>query len=120
MMSSGGFEFGRFSSKALDSIVSSTKRINLWEGSVRSGKTIASIVRWMEYVRNAPPGLLMIAGKTERTIRRNLLDTMIQMTSEKIVDVRGDAVYIYGRQCYLASAYDERSEQRIRGITLAG
>ncbi|NCD40754.1 MAG: hypothetical protein EOL88_01545 [Bacteroidia bacterium] len=117
---SAGFEFGKFSDKAMKSIITSTKRINIWEGSVRSGKTIASIVRWLEFVREAPPGLLLIVGKTERTIKRNLIDTMVQMTNDKIIDLRGDVVYIYGRQCYLASAYDERSEQRIRGMTLAG
>ena len=115
-----GFEFGKFSDKAMKSIITSTMRINIWEGSVRSGKTIASIVRWLEFVREAPPGLRWIVGKTERTIKRNLIDTMIQMTNDKIIDLRGDVVYIYGRQCYLASAYDERSEQRIRGMTLAG
>jgi hypothetical protein len=30
--------------------------INIWEGSVRSSKTVGSIIRWIRYVRDAPPG----------------------------------------------------------------
>ena len=34
------------SRKQIVSIVQAEARINVWEGSVRSGKTIASLLRW--------------------------------------------------------------------------
>ena len=35
--------------KQLDSILDSDARINIWQGSVSSGKTISSLIRWIEF-----------------------------------------------------------------------
>jgi hypothetical protein len=57
----------------LRSIVEARQRINVWEGSVRSGKTIASLLRWLIFVANPPrDGELVMIGKTRETIARNL------------------------------------------------
>ncbi len=29
----------------------SNRRINIWDGPVRSGKTVASIIRWIKYIQ---------------------------------------------------------------------
>ncbi|MFD0478020.1 hypothetical protein ACFQ0B_65035 [Nonomuraea thailandensis] len=44
------------SPKQLRSIGESTARLNIWSGAIRSGKTIASLLRWVMYVANAPRG----------------------------------------------------------------
>src|SRR5690606_23498028 len=111
-----------FSAKAKASIRDSDARLNLWHGSVRSGKTIRSIIRWLTFIREAPPGALLMVGKTERTLRRNILDEL-----ERIVGARnyryvggsGEA-FILGRRVLLVGANDERAEGKIRGMTLAG
>lgn len=116
------FEWGFFGSKALRSLDDSTARTNLWHGAVRSSKTITSIVRWLEYVRTAPPGDLLMAGKTERTLKRNILDPIQQMVGSKRFKYNrgtGEAT-LFGRQVYISGANDERSEGKIRGMTLAG
>ena len=51
--------------KQARSIVESTARLNIWEGSVRSGKTIGSLIRWLHYVAvDSPEGELLMCGKT--------------------------------------------------------
>ena len=63
----------RLSSAQARSIGQSTAKINLWTGSERSGKTVASLIRWMTYVANAPKGgSLVVSGKTFDTIYRNV------------------------------------------------
>lgn len=116
------FQWGPFSRKQLESIDQSTKRINIWEGAVRSGKTIASIVRWLEYIKTGPPGDLLMVGKTERTLKRNILDVIEDIVGGKHFKYnRGlGEVYIIGRKIYVVGANDERSEGKIRGMTLAG
>jgi PBSX family phage terminase large subunit len=116
------FEWSPFSEKQLYSIAMSDARLNFWEGAVRSGKTIGSIVRWLEYVKTGPPGELLMIGKTERTLKRNILDVIQTMVGSKNYHYnRGTGeVKIYGRKVYVVGANDERSENKIRGMTLAG
>lgn len=116
------FEWGAFSAKGLRSIDESTARLNIWHGSVRSSKTVCSIVRWLEYVGTAPPGDLLMAGKTERTLKRNVLDPIesIVGTGRYSYNRGMGEARIFGRRVYIAGANDERSEGKIRGMTLAG
>ncbi|MBO8169334.1 MAG: PBSX family phage terminase large subunit [Thermoanaerobacteraceae bacterium] len=116
------FKWGLFSPKQLASIEQSDARLNIWEGSVRSGKTISSIVRWLEYIKTGPPGDLLMVGKTERTLKRNILDPIEQIVGTKRFKYnRGlGEVYICGRRIYVVGANDERAEGKIRGHTLAG
>src|SRR5690625_3980279 len=103
------FEWGLFSPRGLQSLEESTARINIWHGAVRSGKTINSIVRWLEYVKTAPPGALLMVGKTERTLKRNILDPIEQMVGSKRFRYNrgtGEA-RLFGRVIYIAGANDE-------------
>ncbi len=115
------FQFGRFSDKALNSLRDSVARLNIWEGSVSSGKTITSIVRWIEYVKTAPRGRLLMVGKTERTLKRNVLDDLEAIVGSNNFKKKGDGeVLIFGRVVDLVGANDERAENKIRGGTYAG
>lgn len=120
-MSAGTFEWGDFSEIAINSILESDARVNLWEGAVRSSKTICSLVRWLEYIRTGPPGPLIMVGRTERTLRRNVISVMQGMLGH-LMDYHQGAgeVYIGGRTIYLAGANDERAQEKIRGLTVAG
>jgi len=111
------------SQKQKQSIIEAVARLNLWEGSVRSGKTVASILAWLVYVVcYAPPGNLLMAGKTERTLRRNILDVIAEIVPQHDYHLnqgQGELT-LYGRKIYLVGANDERSESKIRGVSLAG
>ncbi len=89
---------------------------------MRSGKTVASILRWLDFIENGPPGELLMVGKTERTLKRNILDPIAELLDEddfRLSTGKGEAT-ILGRRVYLAGANDERSENKIRGLTLVG
>lgn len=96
--------------------------VNIWEGSVRSSKTVCSILRWLAFVRTAPAGNLAMIGKTHDTLKRNIIDPMVEMLGERRCrHNRGEReLRLLGRRVYLAGANDARSENKIRGITLTG
>lgn len=117
--------------KGADSIDRATARINLWHGSVRSSKTVASMMRWLTYVLDdAPPGELAMAGKSERTLKRNVLDPLEELLAEWIgkraaaraltTSFGEGEAHLFGRRLYLFGANDMRAEAKIRGLTLAG
>lgn len=113
------------SDKQLDFILNSTARINFLDGSIRSGKTHVLNLRWLEYIVTGPPGVLLMAGKTIRTLERNVLKS-----ENGIFDLLGEGNYKYNsstgelvigdRTIYCVGANDEKAENKIRGMTLAG
>ena len=117
-----GFAWYPISPKGLRSIAESTARLNIWHGAVRSSKTICSIIRWIEYLYEGPPGHLLMFGKTERTLKRNILDPLEQIVGTRNFEYnRGlGELYCCGRTIYTVGANDERAEGKIRGVTLAG
>jgi PBSX family phage terminase large subunit len=112
---------GALSVKQQDSILDATCRICVWEGAIRSGKTIASITRWLMYVRTAPAGPLAIIGKTRDTIARNVLDVIADLAPGAISFNRGaPTCRILGRLVHCIGANDAKAEKVLRGLTLAG
>ena len=103
------------------SILESTATVNGWEGSIRSGKTIASLIRWAEYAPTAPAGHLALLGWTLTTIQRNVLDPLMNLHPSIVRHTRGSNVaWIMGREVQLIGFSDKRSEAVIRGLTLSG
>jgi PBSX family phage terminase large subunit len=108
--------------KQRGSVELATARLNIWDGSVRSSKTISSALRFLRFVRTAPPGPLLMVGKTERTLKRNIIDPLIEMLGEKrckYVAGMGE-LHLLGRVVYVAGAYNEGSVDKIRGMSLVG
>ncbi|MFE7073793.1 PBSX family phage terminase large subunit [Streptomyces sp. NPDC057620] len=114
--------FKPLAGKSLRSVQLAAAAGNLWEGAVRSGKTIGSIMVWLKYIRTGPPGALLMVGKTERTLKRNVIDVIVQMVGNKRCVFRAGAgeVVIFGRTIYVAGANDEKAVDKIKGLTLAG
>lgn len=108
--------------KQRDSYKRCTAAVNLWNGSVSSGKTFISSLAWARYVASAPPGPLAMIGKTHTTLERNVLDPLMDMLPRGVVThTRGaSTATILGRLVHILGANDRRAEDRIRGLTLAG
>lgn len=108
--------------KARLTVTESTCRLNLYEGSVRSSKTVSSLLAWLLYVRNGPAGNLLMVGKTERTLKRNVIDPLTEwLGRSRCRHVIGEGeLHLLGRRIYLAGANDEKAQEKIRGLTLAG
>lgn len=95
---------------------------NLWEGAVRSSKTVCSLIRWIDFLVNGPAGELAMIAKTERTLKRNVLDPIVAMLGPRRARVTmgsGEA-RILGRKIYLCGANDIGAVNKIAGMTLAG
>ena len=99
------------------------RRINLLYGSVSSGKTYVSLIQWALFAASCDPneGLLM-AGRTLTTLKRNCLNLMEELAGERYFhySLSQKQAELYGRTIWLEGANDERSEAKIRGMTLKG
>lgn len=115
------------SRKQLRSIVQSDARVNLWTGAIRSGKTIASLLRWLIFVADAPvSGELVMIGRTRESLARNVF-TALQDPSlfgpvARLCSYTTGAAsgWILGRKVWVFGASDSRAENILRGMTVAG
>ncbi|MHA4819339.1 PBSX family phage terminase large subunit [Streptomyces aculeolatus] len=112
------------SRKQLLSVGRATARINLWHGSVRSGKTIASLLAFVIAVATAgPSGLIIICGRSLQTIERNVFEPLQDAAlfgplARHVHHTRGSTTaVILGRTVHLIGAADTRAEGRLRGLT---
>lgn len=116
----------KLSPRQIESIRDCTARINLWEGAVRSGKTLSSLIAWLHFVAHAPrDGELVMVGRTKETVGRNLLAVMsgpLFGQFAKHISYTPGATFavIFGRRVHILGANDVSAETRIRGLTLAG
>ena len=99
------------------------KRINLLDGSVRSGKTYISLILWALFVASMPEDKsYMMAGKTLNTLKRNCLDLLQSLIGSKnfYYSLSKKEAVLFKRKVYLEGVNDKRSENKIRGMTLMG
>lgn len=110
-----------FSKNQLISYSLAKKRINIWCGSVRSGKTYSSLWALIRMCHTAPAGNLVIIGRTNDTIKRNIIDELYNFPNLKCYYYPGKReLHMEGRIIYCIGANDERSESKIRGPTFSG
>lgn len=96
-------------------------RINILEGSVRSGKTYISLVGWLMLVSTYPKdSSFLMVGKTMTSLKRNCLVLLESLVGKKYFtfSVPKKEATLFGRKIYLEGVNDARSEQKIRGMTL--
>ena len=110
---------GGLSEQQIRSIKGSNARLNIWEGSVRSGKTFSSILRFAIALREGPPGHAMIVGPTRDSIQRNVISEMCDLLSIPPPTPKSATMSLFGRTIHLVGASDERAQRRIQGSTLA-
>ncbi|WP_350351891.1 terminase family protein [Microbacterium sp. A8/3-1] len=115
------------SPKQLQSLKEATARINVWEGSVRSGKTIASLVAWLIYVAtNKTRGELIVVSRTRDSAARNvfapLMDPSLFGEISQYISYTSGSAYatVLGRRVWVLGSSDVRSENVLRGLTCAG
>lgn len=115
------FKAGEFSPKQKDVMANCDETLNLLEGSVRSGKTICSIVAFIKLIITNPSGNVLFVGKTDRALFRNILKPIEEMIgADHFTFRRGTGEgEIFGRRFYTAGALDERSYTKIMGLTLS-
>ncbi len=111
-------------SKFLDDIINGDiKRINIIEGSVRSGKTYVSLIAWIILVCLAPvESKFLMVGKTLTSLKRNCLTILEELCpkSEFKYSIPKKEAVLFSRKIFLEGVSDVRAEHKIRGMTLNG
>ena len=117
------FQYGMFSSKALDFLDNSNAFMNILHGSVRSSKTTNANVRWLNFQANSPHDKFLLTGKTRDTIERNVIEDLISMIHGKLYydyDKYDGYLDIGDKRTYIVGFNDEGATSRIQGMTVAG
>ena len=97
-------------------------RINLLSGSVRSGKTWISLLQWAIFVGSMPSNYeFIMCGKTVTALKRNCLNLLVELVGDNFkYSLSQKSGMLFGHRIWLEGANDERSEGKIRGLTLGG
>ncbi len=121
------FEYGIWSPKQREVLTraaeGSLARLNILDGSVRSGKTVVTMVAIILFLRFVPKNKYGIfIGKSEKTVIRNILNPLSEMVPEKYFNYKlggeGGGT-LFGHKFYIVGAYDEKSYTRIQGMSLS-
>ncbi len=99
-------------------------RLNFLVGSVRSGKTYISLLKFaIKVIAVAPKGAeFLFCAKTLTTLKRNCLSPLQNLVGKSnfFYSISKKEGVLFGHTIYLEGANDETSEDKIRGMTLAG
>ena len=109
--------------KQVDFMLNNDKRINLLTGSVRSGKTYVSLLKWAVFVGSMSADCeFLMTGKTLTSLKRNCLGLLQELVGEKnfTYSTSQKCGRLFGRIVWLEGANDVKAESKIRGMTLAG
>ncbi len=108
--------------KQVDFMIADDKRINLLTGSVRSGKTYISLLKWAIFVGIMPENAeFLMTGKTLTSLKRNCLGLLQDLVGSNFkYSISQKSGTLFGRKIWLEGANDDRAESKIRGMTLAG
>ena len=95
------------------------KRFNIWVGAVSSGKTFASIERFIYDLKHGPAGDAMIIGVNRTSIQRNILNHLYKQLGFPCPNEKASQHKIYGRTIWFVGAPDISAVSTIQGSTLA-
>lgn len=115
------------SEKGFASIYLADGWLTVWEGAIRSGKTVASTIAWLLYVDSSPEHVFFMSGKTYGSLIRNVIQGdfgLLALAGSKArmsKDMTGSVVILLGdKKIYLFGATDESAYMRIKGLTAGG
>lgn len=96
------------------------KRINILNGSVRSGKTYVSLIAWViSLLSYKNTDNFLMVGKTLTALKRNCLTYLDEFCNGlfKYSIPKKEAEFM-GKRIFLEGVNDSRAENKIRGMTL--
>lgn len=112
-----------FGKKAWDFIMTPVEDdpfFTLLEGSIRSSKTWAMMVKLLALSRYEVEGHKVITGRSKNAIRQNVLKDLFDMVGRGNYKYNNQTglLYIFGTEWTVIGAKDEGSEALIRGMTI--
>jgi hypothetical protein len=113
------------SPKQLLSVREASGRVNIWHGSVRSGKTVASLLRWVIDVATCDvQGEIVVVSRTRDSAARNVFallmnEALFGSVAKHVSYTPGAATAtVFGRKVWVLGSSDVRSETVLRGLTV--
>lgn len=107
------------------SIREATGRVNAWIGSIRAGKTVASLLRFLIQVATAgTEGEIVITGKNRGSIYRNVMQPLMStalfgsVSKRVLYNAGAPTARILGRVVHIIGANDAKAEETVRGMTV--
>lgn len=109
-----------------------TGYLNVWEGAVRSAKTVASSLAWGMYVTDSQEKIFIMSGRTQASLYRNVIGGdfgIISLFGKKNVEYKvtreGSRVLVFhtkkgDKYCYCFGADNAASHGALRGLTAGG
>jgi len=95
------------------------KSINLWYGSVRSSKTIMSLIVWLWRCAQGRKGRRMMVGNTTETLELNCIEPLKDLLPAAIRHTTGwRQFFIFDKKVSIRGANDVGQEKKFRGPTL--
>lgn len=100
-------------------------RVNIFEGAIRSGKTIVSLLRFLMAVLFATGGAIVVVARTRDSAYRNVFEPLMTPglfgPLARLVHYTAGAptAKILGRTVHVLGANDAKSEKVLRGLTVA-
>jgi len=101
--------------------------MHIYEGAVRSAKTVTSLVDWYRYVINSTENTFLMSGATMGSLARNCLDGdygFIAITGGKAIkktDTDQSKFLLLGdKKIYYVGSDNAASYKKIRGLTIGG
>lgn len=94
----------------------------MFDGAVRSSKTVSSLIMWLRFLRTGPDGMQVLVGRTETSAINNVVIPLQEMLGiKRVVLNRGlGIVQVLGKTVHLYGANDGAAYTKIQGATLAG
>lgn len=118
MENKGGFGL---SNKQYDFLMSDLSRITILYGSVRSGKTFISLLKFALWVGEQDKhSEFIMVGRTITALKRNCFNLLTELVGENnfTFNLSQKKAELFGRTVWLEGASDSRAEGKIRGLTL--
>lgn len=107
------------------SLRESKVRVNIFEGAIRSGKTIVSLLRFLMAVLFATGGVIVVIARTRDSAYRNVFEPLMNPSLfgplARLVHYTAGAptARIMGRTVHVLGASDAKAEKVLRGLTVA-
>lgn len=118
------FHWQPFSHVAEDYLLHSTSWINVAVGSIRSGKTIVALTRFIEYTLTSSNNDFMIIGKTLTTLERNVVRPFMKMLNALGIPAEHNRylneIYYYDNTICLFGVGKKGDDEKIQGSTFGG
>lgn len=118
------FKFGKLSTPSKKYLHESDAFLNIAVGSIRSGKTITALMKFIAFIGQSPHTHFAIAGKTINTLKRNVVEPLTQMLNTFEIDYTykhsNNEIIIGSNIITLFGIEKEGADTKIQGFTCGG